>query len=106
MNNKMFIAVHNGDKAELDAMRMRLESEDVFDRYGDARVAEKAKRFGFETVVPGRGASKFRCLKSLLGCSYVYLPCGWRNDKCGRRAFTVAELLGKKMVFEEDGRCR
>ena len=106
MNNKVFIAAHVRNDAVLDTMRERVEGYHFFDRYGDVRLSEKYGKFGFVSVVPSERSGKVKCFMRMLGCSYVYLPCGWHEDKCGRNAFTFAELLGKRIIFEEDARCR
>lgn len=106
MNNKVFIAADVRNEAVLDAMRVRLEGEDFFDRYGDASLSERYEHFGFATVAPAKRNGKTRYFWRLLGCSYVYMPCGWHGDKCGRRSMMWAELLGKVVIFEEDARCR
>ena len=98
MNNRLFIAMY---VPRLDDLRVRLEGYHMFDRYGDARLAEKYKHFGFATVVPGD-----RWFRRLLGCSYVYMPSGWWDDATARKVFAWAEFLNKRIIFEEDGRCR
>lgn len=99
MNNRLFIATH---VPGLDDLRVRLEGYHTFDRYGDARLVERYKHFGFATVAP----DKDRWLWRLLGCSYVYMPCGWWGDATARKVFAWAEFLNKRIIFEEDGRCR
>lgn len=106
MNNKLFIPIHGISEARMDDMRVRLEGYHMFDRYGDARLAEKYKHFGFATVVPKIKDGKPMCFLRMLGCSYVFFPCGWQDDKCARKAFAWAEFLNKRIIFEEDGRCR
>ena len=106
-NNKLFIAMTSLDDIKLDDLRMRLErDETLFDRHGDAGVVYKTKHFGFATVVPKLNGKSTRILGRILCCSYIYLPCGWQNDKLSCKAFMWAELLGKKVIFQEDGRCR
>lgn len=106
MNNKVFIAAHVRNDAVLDTMRERVEGYHFFDRYGDASLAERYNHFGFASVVPEYKGSKAKCFMRMLGCSYIYLPCGWHEDKCVRRCVAWAEILGKKVIFEEDARCR
>lgn len=106
MNNKIFTPTRDMNVALLDDLRIKLERPEFFDRYGDARLSELYRYFGFSTVVPDRTKSKFQCFLRMLGCSFIYMPCGWQADKCSRKAFAWAELLGKKVIFEEDGRCR
>lgn len=106
MNNKIFIAMRTKNERLLDDTRLRLEGYHFFDRYGDAGLSEKYGHFGFATVVPKVTESKAKCFFRMLRCSYVYLPCGWNGDKCARKCFAWAEFLGKKVIFEEDGRCR
>lgn len=52
MNNKVFIAAHVRNDAVLDTMRERVEGINFFDRYGDDRLAERYRHFGFASVVP------------------------------------------------------
>lgn len=107
MNNKVFIAAHVRNHAVLDTMREHVEGYHFFNRYGDPSLAGKYGKFGFVSVTPDeKKDGKVKCFMRLLKCSYVYLPCGWHEDKCACRAFMFAELLGKKVIFEEDSRCR
>lgn len=106
-NNKLFIAMPSLADSKMDGLRVSLEiAYTLFDRHGDAEVALRENHFGFSTVAPKRGDSKFKCFCRMLGCSFIFLPCGWQADKCSRKAFAWAEFLGKKVIFEEDGRCR
>ena len=106
-NNRLFIAMPSMAEAMMDGLRKKLEIADtLFDRHGNADVALREKHFGFSTVAPKRGDGKFKCFRRMLGCSFIYMPCGWQTDKCSRKAFAWAEFLGKKVIFEEDGRCR
>lgn len=106
MNNKVFIAAKVRNQAVLDTMRERVEGYHFFDRYGDPSLVDKYGKFGFVSVVPDEGGGKARCFFRMLGCSYVYLPCGWHEDKCGRKCAAFAEVFGKKVIYEEDSRCR
>lgn len=106
MNNKIFIAMPIRNEMRMDDIRVRLEGYHMFDRYGDAYLSDKYKHFGFSSVIPDMSGCRVRWFRRMLGCSYVYFPCGWQADKCSRKAFAWAELLGKKVIFEEDGRCR
>ena len=107
MNNKLFIAMPSLDDIKMDTLRVSLEmDENLFDRHGDACVACKEKHFGFSTVVPKVTKKNIRCFWRMLRCSYIYLPCGWQDDRHSCRSFMWAELLGKRVIFEEDGRCR
>lgn len=106
MNNKVFIAAHVRNDAVLDTMRERVEGYHFFDRYGDASLAERYKHFGFASVVPEYKGGKAKCFMRMLGCSYIYLPCGWHEDVMSRKCFAWAEFLNKKVIFEEDSRCR
>jgi hypothetical protein len=106
MNNRLFIVKNVGSEDEFDALRMRLEKEDVYDRYGDADVAVRTGRFGFDAVVPKVRDGKTGSFLGMLRCSYVYMPCGWHGDKRSRTAMRWARMLGKKVIFEEDDRCR
>lgn len=106
MNNKVFIAMHIVNPVMQDELRMDVEGYHLFDRHGDAHLAEKYSHFGFSSVVPSVRNGRVIWFWRLLGCSYVYLPCGWQDDKCSRKAFAWAEILGKKIIFEEDARCR
>lgn len=106
MNNKMFIAMPIRDEKRMGAMRMRVEGQHIFDRYGDARLAEKCRHFGFSSVIPDLSGCRVRWFRRFLGCSYVYFPCGWQNDTTARKCFAWAEFLNKRIIFEEDGRCR
>ena len=106
-NNKLFIAMPSLDDIKMDALRMSLESDEaLFDRHGDAGTAYKTQHFGFATVAPKVTGKNPRLFWRMLGCSFVYLPCGWQNDRHSCKAFVWAELLGKKVIFQEDGRCR
>ena len=102
-NNKVFIAADIRNEAVKDVVRGRVESRHFFDRYGDACIADRFCHFGFASVVPGDGG---RWFFRLVGCSFVYFPCGWHRDRVGRRCMMWSELLGKKVIFEEDSRCR
>lgn len=108
MNNKLFIAMSTLSEVKLDELRVRLERDDeLFDRHGSAEVAYNEKHFGFSTVSPKVSRTGgVRWFGRFLGCSSIYLPCGWQKDKRSRKAFALAELLNKKIIFEEDGRCR
>lgn len=106
MNNKCFIAAHVRNDAVLDTMRERVEGYHFFDRYGDPRLADKYGKFGLVSVVPDAEKGSLKCFFRMFKCSYVYLPCGWHADRCGRKSMMWAELLGKKVIFEEDSRCR
>ena len=106
MNNKVFIAAHVRNEAMLDTMRERVEGYHFFDRYGNDKLSEKYGKFGFKSVAAERDGGNVKCFMKMLRCSYVYLPCGWHDDKCSRKAFAWAEFLNKKIIFEEDGRCR
>lgn len=106
-NNRLFIAMPSLDDIHMDALRTWLESdEELFDKYGDADVAIEKRHFGFATVAPKYTSRAVRCFWRMVGCSYVYLPCGWQHDKHSRRSFAWAELFGKTVIFQEDGRCR
>jgi len=106
MNNKIFIALHTRNGALLDMLRDKLEDGDFFDRYGTAEMSARYGRFGFVTVAPDGERGQWSCFRRMLGCSYVYLPRGWQGDRCSRKAFIWAEILGKNVIFEEDERCR
>lgn len=106
MNNKIFIATKTKNEALLDDLRIQLEGYHFFEHYGDQKLVQKYNRVGFATVVPDKEKGKFMCFMRMLRCSYVYMPCGWHNDDCSRKAFAWAEFFGKKVIFEEDGRCR
>ena len=106
MNNKIFIPSRDMNAAVLDDIRINLESHNFFSKYGDPYLSEKKHHYGFATVVPDRTRTKFNCLVRMLGCSYIYLPCGWQYDNCATKALWLAEFFGKKVIFEEDGRCR
>lgn len=106
-NNRLFISMPSMAEALMDDLRKKLEVADtLFDRHGNADVALRENHYGFSTVAPKKTDSKFRCFRRMLGCSFIYMPCGWQADKCSRKAFAWAEFLGKKVIFEEDGRCR
>lgn len=91
----------------MDELRLSLERDvDLFNRYGDARLSCRNGYFGFKTVVPNRGESKLRCFFRMLVCTYVFLPCGWHEDECSRKAYRWADCLGKKIIYGEDRRCR
>lgn len=106
-NNRLFIAMPSMAEALMDDLRKKLEIDyTLFDRHGNADVAIREKHYGFSTVAPNKTDSKFRCFRRMLGCSFIYMPCGWQADKCSRKAFAWAEFLCKKVIFEEDGRCR
>lgn len=106
MNNKIFIATKTKNEALLDNLRIRLEDYCFFEHYGDLNLVRKYNRVGFATVVPDKEDGRFRRFMRMLGCSYVYMPCGWNTDDYGRKTFAWAEFFGKKVIFEEDGRCR
>ena len=106
MNNKMFIAMPIRNDMKMDGLRMCIEGYNMFDRYGDDRLAEKYSHFGFASVIPDMSGSRVRWFRRLIGCSYVYFPCGWQNDTTARKVFAWAEFLNKRIIFEEDGRCR
>lgn len=108
-NNKVFIV---GDttkelwRHKMHNMETLVESPWFFDRYGDVRFSDKYGKFGFVSVVPEYSGGKAKCFLRMLGCSYIYLSCGWHEDKCVRRCVAWAEILGKKVIFEEGSRCR
>lgn len=108
MNNKLFIATSSMDDSRIELLRISIECDSMlFDRHGSADIAYIEKHFGFSTVVPEvRKNGDIRWFWRFLSCSSLYLPCGWQKDKCSRRAFAWAEILNKKVIFEEDGRCR
>lgn len=106
MNNKIFIAMPIWNEARMDDLRVRLEGYHMFDRYGDAGLVDKYNHFGFASVIPDMSGCRVRWFRRLLGCSYVYFPCGWQNDTTARKCFAWAEFLNKRIIFEEDGRCR
>lgn len=103
-NNKVFIAPCIRNAAVLDAVCERVESYGFFDRYGDASSVGGGDRLGFVSVAGG--GRRLRSFAALLGCSYVYFPCGWHEDRRCRAVLVWSELLGKRMIFEEDSRCR
>lgn len=104
MNNRCFIAMHIANEAVLDDLRIKVEGERIFDRYGDASLAYKYSHFGFSSVVPVSRGGKVRWLWRMLLCSYVFFPRGWHRDGMSRECFRWAEFLGKRVIFEEDGR--
>ena len=106
MNNRIFIPSRDMNAALVDDIRIKLESTDFYKKYGCLYLSEKKHHYGFATVVPDRTKTKFNCLVRMLGCSYIYLPCGWQYDSCAKKALWWAEFFGKKVIFEEDGRCR
>lgn len=106
MNNKVFVALRTSDGSLLDGIRSKVESGEFFNRYGSAELYGKYGRFGFESVFVCPGACFFVAFLSMIGCSYVYFPCGWGSDKLMRKLLAVAEVFGRRMIFEEDWRCR
>ena len=118
MNNRIYISgpitgVKGWERA-FAAAEAKCESVEFFDRHGGFDLYCKSRRFGFEAVSPrefnaGVRYKKWRWYMTrayfyLLGCSYVYMLRGWHESRGARREHTLATLLGKKIIYEEDGR--
>lgn len=106
MNNKIFVALKTKNVALLEGIRSTVDGDEFFNRYGSAELYGKYGRFGFESIVVYDFAGFFDTVLTMLGCSHVYFPCGWNSDKVMRKVFAIAEVFGKRMIFEEDWRCR
>lgn len=107
-NNRLFVVMPSMAELKMEDLRNRLERDDeLFDRHGSWEGIVKSEHFGFVTCVPRvKDSGRVKWFMRMLRCSYVYLPCGWHNDKVSRKAFIWADVLGKRVIFEEDGRCR
>lgn len=104
MNNKVFVATSAIGTRELEDVRVRIEQEDFFDRYGEAYLSVKYGHFGFATVVPQArlGKRNPRWFWRMMRCSYVFFRRGWIKDPIAYRAFSWATYFGKTIIFEED----
>lgn len=106
MSNRIFISMPFTDKERLDGLVSMLGDDiKLMSQHGNSGVVNLYGGFKFEPVVPAPVCT-FRCIICMLRCPFVYMPRGWQNDKCSRKVFAWAEVLGKKIIFEEDGRCR
>lgn len=114
MNNKIYIS---GPITGHSDWRVRFENAEdnvtkawFFERYVSDDVAERYDICGFCPVSAlgyGREDKSWRwnmrkSLWKMLWCSTVYFMKGWSNSRGARVEFLVAEILGKRMIFEED----
>ena len=118
MNTKIYIAgMISGDenyRRKFIEAGARVETVHFFGRYG-WEVYIRTGRSGFRAVNPV--ALKFRglplsvwpwrvamavCLWNLLWCSTVYMLRDWHESRGARIENTVAQWLGKAIIYEED----
>lgn len=116
MNNKVYISGpitgHADWRVRFDDSEKTVLQSIFFDKYGNADLYYKYGYFGFKPVNPERfgDVSKswrwnmVRCIWKLLGCSYVFFMRGWHDSRGCRIEHTVADLLGKRIIYEEDMR--
>ena len=45
-------------------------------------------------------------LLGMMRCSTVFASCDWQHDVVARRVVRLARLLGKRVIYGEDFRCR
>ena len=116
MNNKVFISGPITGHADwrmrfYDAERI-VDSFVFFERYGDDSLFDKYGYLGFNPISPAVFGDEtklwcwnmVRCIWKLLGCSYVYFMRGWHGSRgCGIE-HTIADLFGKRIIYEEDMR--
>lgn len=118
MNNKIYISGpitgHRDWRERFTDAVLRVSDAYFFDRHGIADLSERYGAFRFEPVSAldyGRDDRSWRwnmrrSLWHLLRCSTVYFMRGWHESRGCRIEFTAAEMLGKRIIFEEDERCR
>lgn len=121
MNNRIYISGPitgvKGWERVFAAAEATCESVAFFDRHGGFYLYYKSRRFGFEAVSPREfnagvrykrykrwWLNMMRSYFFLIGCSYVYMLRGWHESRGARREHTLATLLGKEIIYEEDGR--
>lgn len=118
MNNRIYISGPitgvKGWEERFKEAEKGVEVAEFFNRYGSAEVYYKCERFGFKAVSPREFNARVRYKKRwwymvrsychLVGCSYVYMLRGWHESRGARREHTLATLLGKEIIYEEDGR--
>lgn len=116
MNNKIYISGpitghKDWRKRFTDAVTHTSDSY-FFDRHGTADLSVRYNAFRFEPVSAldyGREDRSWRwnmvkSLWELLRCSTVYFMRGWHESRGCRIEFKVAEIFGKRIIFEEDAR--
>lgn len=118
MNNKIYISgpitgVYGWEERFRDSEGRVMETG-FFDRYGSAGVYYKSSRFGFEAVSPRvfNSGVKYRkwwwymirSIVKMFGCSYVYMMRGWNESRGSRIEHTIADVMGKNIIYEEDMR--
>ena len=118
MNNKIYISGpitgHKDWCERFTIAVIRVSQPEFFDRYGTAEMSERYGVFRFEPV----SALDYGCddkswrwnmrksVWKMLWCSTVYFLRGWHKSRGARIEFRIAEILGKRIIFEEDSRCR
>lgn len=116
MNNKVFISGpitgHADWRMRFDDAERTVLHDIFFDRYGNADLYYRYGYFGFRPVNPSAFGDEskswrwnmVRSIWKLLGCSYVFFMRGWHDSRGCRIEHTVADLLGKRIIYEEDMR--
>ena len=118
MNNKIYISGpitgHKDWRMRFTEAVIHVTQPEFFDRYGSAEMSERYRVFRFKTVSAlsyGRDDKSWRwnmrkSIWKMLWCSTVYFLRGWHSSRGARIEFRIAEMLGKRIIFEEDSRCR
>ena len=116
MNNKIYIigpiTGHPDWRERFLHTEIRVSQVDFFEHYVTKDVAEKHEIVRFNPVSAlkyGRDDKSWKwnmrmSIWHMMRCSTVYFMRGWHNSRGARIEFLVADILGKRMIFEEDAR--
>ena len=122
MNNRIYLSGRiSGDagyRAKFDMATLKVEDFVFFDRHG-VEVYLRTWKVCFQAVNPCRlkllgkplGAWPYWvamavCLWTVARCSTVYMLRDWTGSRGARLENTLAQLLGKKIIYEEDEQLR
>lgn len=118
MNNKIYISgpitEHKDCRRRFTEAVIHVSQPEFFDRYGTAEMSERYGVFRFNTMSAlsyGHDDKSWRwnmrkSIWKMLWCSTVYFLRGWHESRGARIEFSIANVLGKRIIFEEDARCR
>lgn len=114
MNNKIFISGpitgHHDWRDMFEEAEECVRMASFFDRYGggviEGETYEPVSALSYGRKDVSRRRNMVVSLWNMLWCSTVYFMRGWHMSKGARIEFLVADILGKRMIFEEDVRCR